>query len=246
MAHSPSGRCPIPAPLRSRYGYELQTFQFVDRLVNQCDRKVEKNRARISLETRTKHDQLERHAGEVRAQAEEVAEMGGVRRAFLLCNSAEELLKSPAQADAAEQTVCGVTGNFVSEVDLRTKSSTHYEGRMYKGWKQIREGHAELKRRLEAKGVLRAGQGDDRGARYGGDRGMRYGGDRGARYAGDRSRERVRGRERSRERSPERSRERSRDRGRDDRSRRRRSRSRDRSRSHSRSRRRHRRRRSRS
>ena len=244
---------------KDKYGYEYDTWQFLEKLVVDVDRKIWKNRQRtgdpgIDAYRDDAHRVLDIDDSilEMLHQVEQYASQGEIERAMQLQTQINvnfqlrsDLLKVPESQK--KLLVCPVSGNLVSSADNDDRLRCHFVGKQYKGWKRIR---AFLKKYREnpppqATGSKRKEdlKPEPRDRKRQRSRSPRYNRSRSNErsHVRGRDRERNRGRDRDRERERDRDRTRDRDRDRDrhrsreryrERSRksRRRSRSRDRSR----------------
>lgn len=212
---------------KDKYGYEYDTWKFLEKLVVDVDRKIWKNKQRIGdpgidsyREDAQKILDIEDSMLELLGHVEQYANQGEIERAMQLQTQVyvnhklrSDILKVP---DSQKKLlVCPVSGNLVSSADNDDRLRCHFVGKQYKGWKLIR---AFLKRYREnpppqaATGSRRDDpKSDKRDRKRQRSRSPRYRRSR----SGERSRHRGRDRDRDRGRDWDRDRDRDRDRGRD-------------------------------
>jgi len=210
---------------KGRYGYESKLLFFLRKLVARCDERIEKQKSRQIDAMITEKDvervlQLENQMKDLTANSEKLAEEGEVEQAQALMSQVEKLKLAKEKIAAGPQgekrmIVCEVSGNLMSNTDNEERIQAHFNGKMYIGWKSVRDKVKELEEK-ERNGTLDWGGGGGRSLDrdYGRSRSRDRDRSRRSRDGGrkrrSRSRERDRGRKgRDRDRSH---RDRSRDR----------------------------------
>ena len=217
-----------PAAERARTGYERDTKAVLDRMIRECDRRIERGAVRAKAErdeamakaaTSADADALKLLEAKMKTSAEKaerLGEDGDVDGAEAEYEHCETLKKRYVEVKKKLESLheyrltepCLVSGTLLSSTDTEERRADHLAGKQYQGWLQIRKLRDELAEtlaRYERDGLL---DGDADGER---------------RRSGGRSRSPDRRRER-RSRSRDRDRDRDRDgrrggygRGRDDR-----------------------------
>jgi len=214
-------------------------------LIAQCDKQILAHKQRIekavelSEPDQARIEAIHSEVKEKTAKSEELGEKGEVSAAQAILKDIETLLtekaniqlghNNPASMGAQREKklfVCEVSGNFLCSTDNEQRLRNHFSGKMYRGWKAVRERYEELKKQNPPRVAFR-------------DRPSRPGSSSASSSRPSTSDRRERDRERDREREPERDRKKrdSKERERDSKEKDRRSR-RSRSRSRSRDRRR--------
>uniref|UniRef100_A0A6V3RLE1 Uncharacterized protein n=1 Tax=Lotharella globosa TaxID=91324 RepID=A0A6V3RLE1_9EUKA len=235
---------------KDKYPYQWDTLDLLKKLIEECDRKIQRGKERCEADERLKNEpkklnedeakrlgQIQEEIGKLGKEAEEAGENGDIEKAKALATKveglkaeSEQIMKKPddPRFNSRQLMVCEVSGVLMSTTDSESRLKSLYSGKQYQGWKKVRDFHAELSKLLEGKSRPRRPwphEDRDRKGSRDRDRG------RGERSRRDRSRSRDRRRDRDdrRRRDRSRDRDRRRDRSRDrDRRRRRRDDSRDR------------------
>eukprot|EP00916_Digyalum_oweni_P002951 GHVL01005422.1.p1 GENE.GHVL01005422.1~~GHVL01005422.1.p1 ORF type:complete len:184 (-),score=36.66 GHVL01005422.1:855-1406(-) len=83
----------LPQDVKDKYGYEYKLMQFLDHLVAQGDKQVEKNRDRISLEEEALSLSDKQHIARLTSEAERMGEEGLVSDAARKMEEIDEFLK---------------------------------------------------------------------------------------------------------------------------------------------------------
>jgi len=135
---------------KDSYGYEYDTMKFLEGLVQQADRKIWKNKRRCveddeeMFKTQAgKISEIEESFPQMLEQIELFGSQGDVDRALQIMTamnvskeSRKALLKIPDHQK--KLIVCPVSGNLISSADNDERLRCHFEGKQYRGWKQVR------------------------------------------------------------------------------------------------------------
>mmetsp|Transcript_10270 Transcript_10270/g.11845 ORF Transcript_10270/g.11845 Transcript_10270/m.11845 type:complete len:345 (+) Transcript_10270:192-1226(+) len=217
----------LPQSEKDSYGYEYETMKFLERLVQQADRKIWKNKRRcVEDDEETLRNQaenvmeLEESFDPLLEQLERLGSQGEVDRALSMLSTVNvnkenriSLLKIPEHQK--KLIVCPVSGNLISSADNDERLRCHFEGKQYRGWKLVRAMLEKYKKNPPPP-PTRSARRRSPSPRRDFNRRRSRSRDRSRRYDRDRrrsrSRERTRGRDRGRERDRDLDRDRSRDR----------------------------------
>jgi len=142
---------------KRRYGYEKNLLEFLRRLVRQCDQRIESQKARqldttVSQEEVERIAALERQMADLTAKSEALAEEGEIDEAQKLIEEVERLkIQKEAIANAPmrekRMIVCDISGNLMSSTDNDERIDAHFQGKLYIGWKAVRDKVAEIEER---------------------------------------------------------------------------------------------------
>jgi len=132
-----------------KYGYEKQLMLFLRKLVQRCDERVERQKSRQIDAMITEGDVeramlMEKQIKDLTASAEQLAEEGEIEQAQALMSQVERLKQAKEKIAAGPQgekrmIVCEVSGNLMSNTDNEERIQAHFTGKMYIGWKKVRE-----------------------------------------------------------------------------------------------------------
>eukprot|EP01066_Platyproteum_vivax_P007207 Platyproteum_vivax@DN2760_c0_g1_i1.p1 len=139
--------------VKDKYGYDKVLMDFLEQLVLQCEKQVEKNRERITKEEEALSEQEKLTIAQLTGEAEKLGEDGDVSAAARKMEEIDEFLKTcAARQQKQKMTLCEVTGLLLSVSDQRLHD--HYQGKQYRGWKMIKEKLADYKQINDGKGPV--------------------------------------------------------------------------------------------
>mmetsp|Transcript_19263 Transcript_19263/g.28769 ORF Transcript_19263/g.28769 Transcript_19263/m.28769 type:complete len:321 (-) Transcript_19263:213-1175(-) len=216
----------LPQEEKDKYPYQWDLLDLLKTLIDECNRKIERNKERCAADERLKNEPkklneeeakrlgvVQEEIGKLSKEAEEAGESGDIAKAKELSEKVEalkaesqQIMKKPddIRLNARKLIVCEISGVLMSQTDSDSRLASLYSGKQYQGWKKVREMHAELTKLLDGKKRPRRPWPHEKDRKNGrGDR------DR------DRNRDRDRDRDRRRRRDDRDRRYRDRDRGRD-------------------------------
>ena len=163
---------------KTAYGYERDLKRLLDRLVADCDARIQRAVERVAQEQpsassltpeqRSVIDTYVQQIAEQARRAEALGEAGDVDGAQDAVAKVEALTAGKEAMEkrlAPEKTmsVCPVSGVFMSSTDNEQRRAEHLNGKQYVGWKRVRELRDAVTARLEA--YERAGIGTPSGPR---------------------------------------------------------------------------------
>ena len=137
---------------RDAYGYEHELHAFLVALVEACDKSVARAReaheakaTEVTGEEAAKVFALDEQIKKVEKEAERAGEAGDVDTSLALMaqidaiNAQKAAIIRPtgAAAQVRKVLVCEVSGNVVQNTEIRIQE--HYSGRLYLGWKAVRD-----------------------------------------------------------------------------------------------------------
>lgn len=166
----------LPQSEKDRYGFEYETMQFLEDMVNEMDRRIAWNRARldaasgepaeaeIAPEVVAQIQALKDQILELQVKAELAGEQGEIETTVRLSEEADQLGAKKAELEAAvelkkqqslgrKQCVCPVSGLIHAANDSEARLAELQSGRQYRGWKAMRDRLAELKQLAPKRGA---------------------------------------------------------------------------------------------
>lgn len=151
---------------KDRYGYEKELMRYLDQLIRDMDRKIQKAKERAEKESaprelrpedRIRLDEVQGKMKEALANSQRLGEDGDVDGSMVYAQQAENfklqhenLLKTLTQPERT-MTVCDVCGVFINSTDNEQRRKDHLNGKQYLGWKAIRDKLSELQEQAEAR-----------------------------------------------------------------------------------------------
>lgn len=157
---------------KDKYGYEAETLRLLGDLVAQSDRLVARNKARVA-ETEGVHKltddeaqrlvDIELKITELTRKAESLGEEGKVDEAqealaaIEECNREKKGIHHARGGGEKTMMVCEVSGNFLSSTDNEDRLRAHFEGKVYNGWKTVRDKYTEMTEAFRKAGRSTAG-----------------------------------------------------------------------------------------
>ena len=150
-----------PAAERARTGYERDTKAVLDRMIRECDRRIERGAVRAKAE----RDEAMAKAATSAEKAERLGEDGDVDGAEAEYEHCETLKKRYVEVKKKLESLheyrltepCLVSGTLLSSTDTEERRADHLAGKQYQGWLQIRKLRDELAEtlaRYERDGLL--------------------------------------------------------------------------------------------
>ena len=151
----------LPQDKQDAYGYEHELCIFLEALIRSCDKNVEKARdahERGATDVTPQEAQqlldLETKIAEIQKRSEAAAESGDVDTSLSLLAEVDQLEQKKRQVGHMEEKtkkvlVCEVSGNVVQNTEIRIQE--HYQGRLYLGWKKVRDRYALIKDKYKDK-----------------------------------------------------------------------------------------------
>ena len=151
----------LPQDKQDAYGYEHELCIFLEALIRSCDKNVEKARdahERGATDVTAQEAQqlldLETKIADLQKRSEAAAESGDVDTSLSLLAEVDQLEKQKKQIGHMEEKtkkvlVCEVSGNVVQNTEIRIQE--HYQGRLYLGWKKVRDRYALIKDKYKDK-----------------------------------------------------------------------------------------------
>ncbi len=151
----------LPQDKQDSYGYEHELCIFLEALIRSCDKNVEKARdahERGATDVTPQEAQqlldLETKIAEIQKRSEAAAESGDVDTSLSLLAEVDQLEQKKRQVGHMEEKtkkvlVCEVSGNVVQNTEIRIQE--HYQGRLYLGWKKVRDRYALIKDKYKDK-----------------------------------------------------------------------------------------------
>jgi len=168
---------------KDKYGYERNLLDFLENLVADLDRRVQRGKARIkqeqmaeqrlqskllealSAEERTKLQQILAEIDNLNLKSQQLEAEDKVDETMEVMERIETLKQQRTQiesklgkplmsgGDQKKLVLCEVSGNFLSSTDSAERLRAHFEGKQYKGWKSIRDKYNELKAKRPPRGI---------------------------------------------------------------------------------------------
>ena len=151
----------LPQDKQDSYGYEHELCIFLEALIRSCDKNVEKARdahERGATDVTPQEAQqlldLETKIADIQKRSEAAAESGDVDTSLSLLAEVDQLEQKKRQVGHMEEKtkkvlVCEVSGNVVQNTEIRIQE--HYQGRLYLGWKKVRDRYALIKDKYKDK-----------------------------------------------------------------------------------------------
>eukprot|EP01025_Chloroclados_australasicus_P009168 TRINITY_DN13523_c0_g2_i1.p1 TRINITY_DN13523_c0_g2~~TRINITY_DN13523_c0_g2_i1.p1 ORF type:complete len:360 (-),score=42.11 TRINITY_DN13523_c0_g2_i1:384-1370(-) len=149
---------------KARYGYERDLCRFLESLIRDMDRKIEKAQERAAQESIPKEmkpeeqsrlDEIKQKEKDAQEKAEKLAEEGDIDASMMFTQQAEQF-KTQYEALHKQLTfgdktmeVCTVCGVFINSTDNDQRRQDHLNGKQYQGWKKIRAKRVELEALLK-------------------------------------------------------------------------------------------------
>jgi len=153
---------------KKEYGYEQKLGRFLDDLVSECDKTIERQEHKLKETEAEKmeNDPLTRQIAELQAQAEKAGEDGNVdeymklsteikaleqkrqhQQVMLIPTGAagEVIQQHGPQSQQQKLRVCDVCSCFLSKFDSDKRLADHFNGKLHMGYVTIREKLEELK-----------------------------------------------------------------------------------------------------
>eukprot|EP00467_Chlorarachnion_reptans_P024378 CAMPEP_0114500446 /NCGR_PEP_ID=MMETSP0109-20121206/7966_1 /TAXON_ID=29199 /ORGANISM="Chlorarachnion reptans, Strain CCCM449" /LENGTH=331 /DNA_ID=CAMNT_0001678103 /DNA_START=71 /DNA_END=1064 /DNA_ORIENTATION=+ len=152
---------------KDKYPYQWDLMDFLKRLIEDCNRRIQRNKERCEMDEKIKNEPKKlnedeaRRLGEIQTEiakiskeAEEYGENGDVEQARVLSMRVESLkteseliMKKPDDICTNTRTmiVCEVSGVLMSSTDSESRLKSLYAGKQYQGWKKVRDFYLELK-----------------------------------------------------------------------------------------------------
>ena len=151
----------LPQDKQDAYGYEHELCIFLEALIRSCDKNVEKARdahERGATDVTPQEAQqlldLETKIADIQKRSEAAVESGDVDTSLSLLAEVDQLEQKKRQVGHMEEKtkkvlVCEVSGNVVQNTEIRIQE--HYQGRLYLGWKKVRDRYALIKDKYKDK-----------------------------------------------------------------------------------------------
>jgi len=179
-----------PAAERARTGYERDTKAVLDKMIRECDRRIERGMARAKAErdeamakaaTSADADALKLLEAKMKTSTEKAERLGeegdvdGAEAEYELCETLKKrYIEVKKKLDSLYEyrltEPCLVSGTLLTSTDTEERRADHLAGKQYQGWLQIRKLRDELAEtlaRYERDGLL-VGDGDGERRRSGG------------------------------------------------------------------------------
>jgi hypothetical protein len=162
---------------RDKYGCDYDLLVVLDELVSACDRKKKRNEEHLEQKEGSKvtEEDVKQIADisdkikEKMEQAEQLGEEGEVDESLKVMQEVETLQQLKRQIEGGNQvqqrlpeganlrktTVCEITGDIIDGAAAADDAwmKSHFEGRDYVGWKEVREKYVELRGKGLQKGI---------------------------------------------------------------------------------------------
>jgi hypothetical protein len=151
----------LPQEEKDKYGYERQLLDFLQALVEEQDRRIAKTKDRydrenealpaIPPETAAQLYALKEEIRALLAQSEALGEQGDVDASMMVFNRANALqmqmqeVERKATPPHKKQFVDDISGLVYASTDNEARLDDLRSGKLYKGWKAIRDKLAELR-----------------------------------------------------------------------------------------------------
>ncbi|GAB5365953.1 hypothetical protein AAMO2058_001102700 [Amorphochlora amoebiformis] len=163
----------LPQEEKDKYPYQWDLFDLLKRLIDECDRKIQRNKERCEADERLKNEpkklneeeakrlgQIQDEISKLSKEAEEAGEEGKIEQAKILTmrveglrGEAEQIMKKPEdiRLNTRQLMVCEVSGVLMSTTDSESRLKSLYSGKQYQGWKKVRDFYAELQKIIAGK-----------------------------------------------------------------------------------------------
>lgn len=163
----PAAICPVPDKFkkeyqeerkRKDYGYEKDLQVFLERLVRDCDDRINKAKKRLEQQqlasAHTIPEELiniRKELDEMTKQVEKLGEEGLVDEAAELAQKIEvkkkekEVLEQKATTKEQQLTVCEICGGMLSVNETDQRLADHFAGKSHQGFDKIREKLKQLR-----------------------------------------------------------------------------------------------------
>jgi len=170
------GECPKlhSEPLKYRYeiqrkerdyGYEKSLYYFLDDLVSQCDRTVERQQRKLQEQEKQKmeNDPTARQIRALEEQAKILGEEGRLEEYNKVQEQINELKKTQIipttlpeisndllqKSQQHQLKVCEICGCFLSKFESQERLEDHFKGKLHQGYTQVRLKLDELRKMKE-------------------------------------------------------------------------------------------------
>jgi hypothetical protein len=154
----------LPQSEKDKYGYEYKTMVYLQKLVRGCDSKIIQSKNRLEREERpvtmSEMNEADKQtlldiAAKMQEKTDEAQKFGdenNITEALRVMQEIDLLNKQRLQItegrgaaaagikqNESKLLVCEITGHFYSSLDGEERMALYFQGKQYRGWKQVRE-----------------------------------------------------------------------------------------------------------